>query len=244
MAAKLQLRDLHPLPPRPKRRRLNTSLTPTDPVSILLPPHTDTPAPLPLCVFPELELAVTIIDPHNPSRIVRVAGRADWALGYGTREDALSGAVLIAVEAKRRENFGQAEAQLLTYLAVLRQLRLSAAKTNPVVQGFFTDGARYTFLAITNEGVVQRSRPYEVNVNEPADVKTVFNFIVTQMETACRSTPTTSPLKGEEGELDVRCFGSRVWEKAYGRPNAQDDELEILMEGEGEGELQEMPVFA
>lgn len=241
VAAKLHLLELYPIQPRAKRRRVNISQSVLANAPIIPPPADIDPPALPLCVFPELELSVTILDPSHPTYVIRIAGRADWALGYGARDDALTGAVLIAVEAKRRENFGQAEAQLLTYLAILRELRINAGKQNPVVQGFFTDGARYTFMAIKNDGEVLRSRPYEVNVHDQGDLKIVYNFIVTLLETACRSTPTTSPVKSEKKAEEVKGFNSLVWAKMYGQQSVANGELEILMEGEGD--LQEMPVF-
>lgn len=241
VAAKLHLLELYPEHPRPKRRRLISSQSALDTHPSFPPPADNDTTALPLCVFPELELNVTVLDQSHPTQLVRVVGRADWALGYGTRDDALTGAVLIAVEAKRRENFGQGEAQLLAYLAILRELRINVGKQNPVVQGFFTDGARYTFMAIKNDGEVHRSRPYEINLDDQGDLKTVFNFIVTLLETACRSTPTASPVKGEKKQKEVKGFENLVWSKMYGKQGVPTDELEILMEGEGE--LQEMPVF-
>lgn len=227
VAAKLCINELHPPPPsRFKKRR-------TAP-SIALPAPSSDPAPLPIRVFPELELDVivtTLSDDAAAPTQTRVSGRADWALGYGRRSDALSGAVLVAVEAKRLETFSQAESQLLTYLAILRQLRLHACKINPVVQGFYTDGTQYKFLGITNDGEVSTSRTYDIR--DGADMKTVFNFIVTIMVTASRSSPNTSPDKTGRG---VQRFHKEVWVKVY---NAETPELEVFGEDDG-GVLQEL----
>jgi hypothetical protein len=64
-------------------------------------------------------------------------------MGYGERAVLEDGAVLIAVEAKRKENLFNAEAQLLAYLATIRQLRIQANKNNVMTQGLFSDGGRY-----------------------------------------------------------------------------------------------------
>lgn len=227
VAAKLCINVLHPPPPsRFKKRRVA-------PAAALPAPSSD-PAPQPIRVFPELELDVIVTTTPDgcatPSQ-TRVSGRADWALGYGRRSDALSGAVLVAVEAKRLETFSQAESQLLTYLAILRQLRILADKTNPVVQGFYTDGTQYKFLGITNDGEVFTSRTYDIR--DAADMKTVFNFIVTIMSTASMSSPNTSPEKGR----GVQRFDRDVWVKVYN--GEETGGVEILGEDDG-GVLQEM----
>lgn len=66
---------------------------------------------------PELEIA--LLDEHD--NVVQVTGR------FGT--------ALIAVVAKTRHQFGTAEARLLTYLAVLRKLRINVQKQNRVIRG-------------------------------------------------------------------------------------------------------------
>lgn len=162
-----------------------------------------------------------------------MTGRADWALGYGARSTKLSGAVLVAVEAKRLEKFSQAEAQLLTCLAILRQLRLHSRKVDPVVQGFFSDGTQYKFVGVSNEGEVYTSRTYDTW--DKADMKTVFNFIVTVLDTATKSSPCTPPVK--EGAREVAEFAEGVWVKVY---NTGGGGLEVFEEEEGEV-LCEMP---
>lgn len=150
----------------------------------------------PLRIFPELDLSVEVID-RVTSKPIRVTGSADWAFGYGTRETVVSGTILVVMEAKRRQTFSETESQLLAYLAILRQLRIQGDKTNTTVQGFFTDGERYTFMAIRNDGIVQRSHVFETDVNESGapQLKSIFNFIVTMLDTSSRSTPQASPTK-------------------------------------------------
>lgn len=77
--------------------------------------------PLPLCVLPELALGVEVIDPET-SLPVRVNGRADWGVAYRGRGDpAEEGARIGVVEAKGREMFSTAEAQLVLYICMLEQ---------------------------------------------------------------------------------------------------------------------------
>lgn len=72
-----------------------------------------------------------------------------------------------------------------------------------------------------NDGEVLRSRLYEVDVN---DQETVYNFVVTLLGTACRSTRRS---KVEE----IKGFDSLVWEEIDGEQCVANGELEILMEG-------------
>jgi hypothetical protein len=74
-----------------------------------------------------------------------ISGIADWAIGYGDRAILEDGAVLLAVEAKRQNHFSDAEAQLLAYLATIRQLRIQANKKNVMTQGFYSDGENYRY---------------------------------------------------------------------------------------------------
>lgn len=56
-----------------------------------------------------------------PNRKILVTVRADWALGYNTPED--EGTLLVAMAAKQRSEFSKGEAQLIAYIAMLRQNR-------------------------------------------------------------------------------------------------------------------------
>lgn len=85
------------------------------------------PIPERMKIYPEIEMAVDVVDPITKED-VRVTGRADWAFGYGSRDAAIDGTFLVAVEAKCRDLFSTAETQLLAYLAILRELRIRAKK--------------------------------------------------------------------------------------------------------------------
>lgn len=196
----------------------------------------DNANPEPLRIFPELDMSVEITD-RLSTKPVRVTGRADWAFGYGTRDTVESGTILVAMEAKRRETFSEGESQLLAYLAILRQLRIQARKTNTTVQGFFTDGERYTFMSIRNDGTVQRSHVFETDVYEPGTVqlKSIFNFIVTMLDTSSRSTPHASPTKpGVAQDTEILDYDNAVWGKSYGRNDipvadwASDSDADLL----------------
>lgn len=173
----------------------------------------DNSNPESLRIFPARDISVEITD-RLSTEPVRVTGRADWAIGYGTRDTVDSDTVLVAIEVKSREAFSKAESQLVTYLTIRRQLRIQARKTNTTVQGFFTDGERYTFMSIRNDGTVARSHVFETDLYQPGRVqlKSIFNFIVTMMDTSSQSTPESSPTKpGVTQDTEILEHDNAVW---------------------------------
>lgn len=96
-------------------------------------------------LFPETFLAIQMCDPIIPERKIQVTGRADWALGYS--KNGKEGAWLVTIGAKQRSEFSRGEAQLIAYLAILRETCLRAKKTNIVSQGFYSDGCQFVFIA-------------------------------------------------------------------------------------------------
>jgi hypothetical protein len=143
-----------------------------------------------------------------------VSGIADWALGYGERAALEDGTVMIAVEAKRTENLGQAKGQLLAYLATIRQLRIQAGKINVMTQGFYSDGQEYTFVCIRNDGSVMFSVTY--NLLHKGKLKTVFNFLLGMLDTAAKSSPHTSPTKrGPTQDEEIRHFNQNIFVKVF-----------------------------
>ncbi|KAF8241572.1 hypothetical protein K440DRAFT_481632, partial [Wilcoxina mikolae CBS 423.85] len=126
------------------------------------------------------------------------SGRADWAIGYQTRQSVNRGSFLIAIEAKTRQTFSLGEDQLLTYLAILREQRLRANKRNVEVQGFFSDGSRYQFMCIRADGTVQHSQPFEIRLNHSgpgSHLEMVWNFMIAVLKAGMLSTPNATPTK-------------------------------------------------
>jgi len=169
------------------------------------------PSPLPIRVFPEMALSVRVA---KGGQEWLVSGIADWALGYGERSVLEDGTVMIAVEAKRTENIGHAKAQLLAYLATIRQLRIQANKTNVMTQGFYSDGQEYTFVCIRNDGSVMFSMTY--NLLHRGKLKTVFNFLLSMLDTAAKSSPHTSPTKRGPAQNDeIQNFDRDIFVKVF-----------------------------
>ena len=89
--------------------------------------------------------------------------------------------------AKQRPEFSHREAQLITYLAILREARRRMGKANTVTQGFYTDGIMFVFVCITTDGVIEESEVWDIN--RPAHFQMVYSWIIQMMETAMKSTP-------------------------------------------------------
>jgi hypothetical protein len=163
----------------------------------------------PVKLFPEFSLSIQM-DKKNGKFLV--TGRADWAMGYSNVGD--EGAILVAIEAKQESEFSKGRAQLIAYLAILRENRLRAGKKNIVTQGFYSDGLRFAFICITADGDVEDSLVYDITYG--AHLQIVFSFIVAMMETAIKSTPNALPTKPAQlQEKEIDHFEDEVWSKVY-----------------------------
>ena len=81
-----------------------------------------------------------------------------------------------------------------------------------MTQGFYSDGRRYTFLCIRNDGTVMRSRPYDTSSKR--ELKSVFNFLLGILTTAADSSPNTSPIKpGLERDEKIKNLDRDVFVK-------------------------------
>jgi hypothetical protein len=168
--------------------------------------------PLPIKVFPEMALSAQV---KKRGREWHISGIADWAMGYGDRAALEDGTVLLAAKAIRQKFLFDAEAQLLAYLATIRQLRIQANEKNVMTQGFCSDGENYRFLCIRNDGTVMTSTLYEVAVRSK-HLKSVFNFLLGILITAAESSPNTSPAKpGTEQDERIENFDQDVFVEVF-----------------------------
>ncbi|KAI9846660.1 MAG: hypothetical protein M1837_003715 [Sclerophora amabilis] len=62
-----------------------------------------------------------------------------------------------------------------------------------MAQGFYSDGMKYSFMCIRNNGSVMFSRMF--NLLYTGNLKTVFNCLVTMIATAGTSAPPINPTK-------------------------------------------------
>lgn len=141
-----------------------------------------------------------------------VSGRADWVLGYSPQPE--DGALLVALEAKERSEFSSGESQLIAHLSILRENRRKAGKTNIITQGFYSDGHRFAFVYITEDGTVEQFPTFDVGIE--GGLSLVFSFIVAMLETALKSTPIATPTKtGKQQDEEIKDFKDEVWSKYY-----------------------------
>lgn len=133
-------------------------------------------------------------------------------MGYSSKDE--DGALLVAVEAKQRSEFSTGESQLITYLAILRENRRRAGKTNIITQGFYSDGTRFGFVCIKDDGTIVQSPTWDTQAE--GGLSMVFSFIVAMLETALKSTPTATPTKpGMQQDKGTHNFDDEVWSKVY-----------------------------
>lgn len=168
---------------------------------------TETPKK-PAKLYPESTISVEVPNRSVPKSRFLVSGRADWAMGYGSKDE--DGALLVAVEAKQRSVFGAGESQLITYLAILRENRRRAGKTNIITQGFYSDGTRFGFVCIKDSGAIMQSPTWDTKAG--GGLRMVFSFIVAMLETALKSTPTKP---GVLQDKEIHNFDDEVWSKVY-----------------------------
>jgi hypothetical protein len=126
-----------------------------------------------------------------PNSKYLVTGQADWVMGYSCKDE--DGALLVALLTKRRSDFSNEESQLIVYLAIQRENRRKAGKTNIITQGFYSDGSRFGFVCIKNDETIAQSSTLDTHAS--GGLTMIFSFIVAMLKTALNSTPTASPSK-------------------------------------------------
>jgi hypothetical protein len=185
---------------------------------------------MPMQIFPEMDMSVEIEDRRSGDlKKIRISGKADRAFAHEIRNTSGSGTVLVAIEAKNPAAFSLARYQLLTYLAIMRQLRRQEGKIVDHVQGFYSDGNNYRFMYIGEEGKVFESKCFDIQFGN--DVQIVFNWILHMIHGAAKSSPNTSPTKpGPEQESELSEFESKVFLRLY-EPEAHNDGFENLAFG-------------
>ncbi|KAF8808660.1 hypothetical protein BYT27DRAFT_7188627 [Phlegmacium glaucopus] len=137
----------------------------------------------------------------NPVPIISkktiVGGRVDHGVGIMMRSRKAANrrfhSLLLCVEAKVEGSILSALAQLVVYLACLRQSRVNRGRSDTSVYGVATDGLLYIFLTITHEGVLKQSKQFDIM---RGDLPTVLGCLKYILEIAIFMTPTSTPEKG------------------------------------------------
>ena len=138
-----------------------------------------------------------------------VTGRTDWTMGYDKDK---TGALLVAMEAKRAVKFSEGGKQLLAYLFMLRELRKQSGRKDTTIQGFHTDGQRFCFVSLLTNGRITESGIINIKKDEDG-LDLVYSWIITIMNITISSSPRTSPQKGgQEEEQDMERLHASIFE--------------------------------
>lgn len=132
-----------------------------------------------------------------------VGGRVDHGVGIVIRSNKtpnrLFHSLLLCVESKFHGSLFNALAQLVVYLACLRQSRSNRGRRDTSVYGVATDGLSYVFVTITHEGVLKLSRQFDVM---QGDLPTVLGCLQYILEMTMSMTPNSTPEKGRSKKSD------------------------------------------
>ncbi|KAM6501087.1 hypothetical protein JOM56_004101 [Amanita muscaria] len=137
---------------------------------------------------------------------VTVNGRVDHGLGRTIRSLRKLGkrhfqSLLLLVDAKTAASIEAAFSQLVVYLGSLHQSRLSRHRSDASVYGVASDGYLFTFVTITHEGVLKRSKQFNIMEN-PGDLVTVLGCLKYLLEKSASITPNLIPKRNGGHALD------------------------------------------
>lgn len=133
-----------------------------------------------------------------PRKVVIISGRVDHAIGRVLNRAANAAdhrkrpfhSLLLLVEAKNYGGVEDALAQLIVYLASLRQSRLQRNHRDATVYGVASDGYVFVFIKISDDGTVLRSPWYDILNGKLKKVLLCLRHI---LETTASRSPTLTP---------------------------------------------------
>lgn len=108
--------------------------------------------------------------------------------------------LLLCVEAEFHGRVSDALPPLVVYLASLRQSRLNQGRSNASVYGLATDGLLFVFVTITREGVLKKSRTFDVKLGNLSIVLGCLQYI---LEMAMSMSPNLTPERDALNELEA-----------------------------------------
>jgi hypothetical protein len=158
--------------------------------------------------FCEISFTHSINDTLNSQGVV-VSGRVDHGVGIVLRRPMKKPSrrfhsLLLCVEAKIKDNLGSAFGQLVTYLASLRESRINRGKTDSSVYGVATDGLKYLFVAITNEGTLLFSKQFDVMSGDLPVVLGSLRYILGKaISMSLKTSPKSCVLQHEKMDDDA-----------------------------------------
>ena len=148
----------------------------------------------------------------RPSNTV-IGGRVDYAIGRILESHAMNAtlwpkrlfcSLLLLVQAKVEHGVDQALPQLIVYLASLRQSRIQRQRKDTSVYGIASDGYKFIFVKISNDGTVMLSKRYDIVIGDMMKVLACMKYLLEM--TANRSPASSAEKKqcdsNEEDEYD------------------------------------------
>ena len=140
---------------------------------------------------------------------VVIDSRVDFGVGFAFRvkpwvdPNRCFHSFLLCVEAKLKDNLESAYGQLVTYLECLRESRIYRGKPDSSVYGMVTDGFKYVFVCITNEGVLRLSRQFDVMQEDLPVILGCLGYILEKaIAMSSKFSPKTGVLQTEQIDND------------------------------------------
>jgi hypothetical protein len=147
------------------------------------------------CEVPFSHEILTPVGEFSPGSIV--SGRVDQSIGFVIRSRTKAPnygfhSLLLVIDAKVAGCVNQALPQLIVYLACLRHSRLQRQRNNASVYGVASDGFTFIFVAISHEGVLKRSKTFDI-LETPEDLRVVLGCLKYVLETTADMSPNLTP---------------------------------------------------
>jgi len=163
-----------------------------------------------------------------------ITGRLDYSIGR-----VLAGIVvaqewrihrfqsfLIIIGAKTSRDVDKAKAQLLIYLACLRQSRVRARRTDTSVYGVASNGYLFDFVTITHDGTIKISKRFNASSE---DILKVLGCLRHILEITASINPNATPDMGEDADDCADCadYGIDISDNQYEKQAQQDEDYAI-----------------
>jgi len=121
-------------------------------------------------------------------------------------------ALLLLMEAKFDGSLGQVLPQLVVYLASLRQSRIQRQRDDISVHGVASDGFRYIFVKITEDGTVMESQEYDIGRGDMTKVLACMRYLL-------EMTANRSPARDEHDPM------LRLDDNSFMNPPGDEDDV-------------------
>lgn len=189
--------------------------------------HTSDPTILELQYEAQLQRQVTF---RGEQRLL--SGFADYTIWYDSENDTKFATNLIMIEAKKVGATESCLGQLTAYMGIVHACRKEEVKQNCNVYGASSDGLKFRFCSIDNNGNWSQSRLLEWAMGDQSKIYSLFRSFI---KVAALSSPSTSPSKNpRQRESVLVSFGSPKRNRKFGYALSSlelmevDDETEMV----------------